>query len=76
MVNTDNVEIMGENVHIIEKRPEALLVASKEIFLKMTADKTKHMLMPLDHNAERNQYVKADEISIEMVDEFRYVGTT
>ena len=50
MVYTDDVNIMGESEHIIEKRPEALLVASKE----------------LDQNAGRIQYVKVDEISFEM----------
>ena len=50
MVYTNDVNIIGESVHIIQKRPEDLLVASKEIVLKVTANKTKHMFMLLDQN--------------------------
>jgi len=39
MVCTNDVNIMGDSVHIIEKKPEYLLVPSKEIVLKVTADK-------------------------------------
>jgi len=76
MVNSVDVNIMGEGVHIIEKRPEALLVSSKEIVPKMTVDKTKYIFMSLDQNAGRCQYIKIDGNSFERVDEFRYMGTT
>ena len=76
MVNSDDVNIMGEGVHIIEKRPEALLVSSKEIVPKMTIDKSKYIFVSLDQNAGRCQYIKIDGNSFERVDEFRYMGTT
>ena len=73
MVYADDVNIMGWRVHIIEKIPESLLVASNGIFLKVNADKTKYMFMSLDQNAGRNQYVKIDDSAFDRVDEFRYM---
>jgi hypothetical protein len=61
---------MGESVHIIEKIPEALFVASKEIVLEVYTDKTKYMVMSLDRNAGRSQYVQTDDSSFERVDDF------
>ena len=76
MVNTDDVNIMDDSVHITEKNPEFLLVTSREIFLNVTADKTKYMSISLDQNAGRIQYLKLDDISFDRVDEYRYVETT
>ena len=39
MVYASDVNIIGESVYNIEKIPEALLVASKEIVLEVSADK-------------------------------------
>jgi hypothetical protein len=61
---------MGESVHVIEKIPEALFVATKEIVLEVYTDKTKYMVMSLDRNARRNQYVQTDDSSFERVDDF------
>jgi len=76
MVNTDDVNIMDDSVHITEKNPEFLLVTIREIFLNVTADKTKYMSISLDQNAGRIQYLKLDDISFDRVDEYRYVETT
>jgi hypothetical protein len=50
LVYTDN-NILGGGVHTIKKKPEALLVAIKEIDLRVNADKTKYMIMSPDQNA-------------------------
>ena len=52
------------------------LVASKEIGLKVNADKTKYMTMSRDQNAERSHKIKIHNISFERVEEFKYLGTT
>jgi hypothetical protein len=39
--------------HSIQGNAESLIVASKEIRLEVNADKTKHMDMSRDQNAER-----------------------
>jgi len=70
MVYADDVTIMGESVHIIKKTPQALVVASKEIVLKVNVDGTKYVIMSLDQNAGRSQYVKNDDRSFKRVEGF------
>ena len=55
---------------------EALLVATKEIGLEVSADKSKYMIMSRDRNAGRGHSVKIDNSSIERVEELKYLGTT
>jgi hypothetical protein len=40
-----DVNTLGVSVHTIKKNAEPLLVASKEIGLEVTADKTKYMVI-------------------------------
>jgi hypothetical protein len=42
-------------VHAVKKNTEALVVASKEIELKVNADKIKYMAMPRDQNAKKKK---------------------
>ena len=51
-------------------------MASKEIGLDVNADKTTYMVMPRDQNAGRSHNMKTDNRSFEMVEEFKYLGTT
>jgi len=43
--------ILGSSVYTIKKNTEALVVASKEIGLKVSADNTMYMVMSRDQNA-------------------------
>jgi hypothetical protein len=60
LVYADDVNILGRNIYIIKKNPEALVVASKETGLEINADKTKNMVMSLGKNAGRNHNTKID----------------
>jgi hypothetical protein len=51
-------------------------VASKEIGLKVNADKSKCLVMSRDQNAGRSHSIKTDNISFGRVEQFRYLGTT
>jgi hypothetical protein len=51
-------------------------MASKESGLEVNADKTKSMVMSRDQNAGRSHNMKTDYRSFEMVEEFKYLGTT
>jgi len=64
----DDVNILGGSVHTVKKNAEALVVATKEIGLKVNADKTKYMGMSRDRNAGRGHSVKIDNTSIERVE--------
>jgi hypothetical protein len=71
----DDVNILGGSVHTVRENAEALVVATKEIVLDVNADKTKYMVMSRDRNAGRGHGKKIDNNSIEMVEEFKYLGT-
>jgi hypothetical protein len=64
------------SVHTIKKNTEDLVVASKEIGLEVNVDKTKYVVMSQDQNAGRSHSIKNDNSSFEMMEEFKYLGTT
>ena len=70
----DDINILGGSAHTI-KKPEALVVASKETGLEVSADKTNYMVMYRDQNAGRIHNIKIDNNSFERVEEFKYLGT-
>jgi len=72
----DDVNILGGSVHTVKENAEALFVATKETGLEVNADKTKYMIMSRDRNAGRSHSMKTDNISIERVEDFKYLGTT
>ena len=72
----DDVDILGGSVHTVKENAEALGVATKEIGLEVNADKTKYMIISRDQNAGRSHSMKIDNSSIEMVEEFKYLGIT
>ena len=48
LVFADDVNMLGGSIHTIKENTEALVVASKEIGLKVYADKTQYMVMSGD----------------------------
>ena len=44
LVYADDVNILGGSIHTIKENAEALVVASKEIGIKVNADKAKYMV--------------------------------
>jgi hypothetical protein len=76
MVYADDVNILGGSVHTVKENTEALVAASKESGLEVNADKTEYMVVSRDQNAGRIHSMKIDNSSIEVVEQFRYLGTT
>jgi len=76
LVYADDVNILGRSVPTVKENAEALIVASKAIGLEVNADKTGYMVMSGDQNAGRSHNMKIDNIFFEMVEEFKYLGTT
>jgi len=58
---------LGGSIYTIKKSTEALVVASKEIRLHITADKTKYMVMSRDQNVGRSRNVKSENQLFERV---------
>jgi hypothetical protein len=76
LIYADVVNILGGSLHTIQKNAAALIVTSKEIGLELNADKTNNLVMSRDQNAGRNHSMKTDNISFEMIEEFKYLETT
>jgi hypothetical protein len=51
LVYADAVNILGRSGHYIKKNTDVLIGASKDIGLKVNADKTKYIVMSHDQNA-------------------------
>jgi hypothetical protein len=66
---------LGGRVHTIRKNADGLVVARKETGLEGNADKTRYMAMYRDQHAGRSQNIKTYNISLAMVEEFKYLGT-
>ena len=66
---------MGGGVHTLKENAEALVAATREIGLEVSADKTKYMVMSRDQNAGQNHSVRIDNNTFERVEGFKYLGT-
>jgi hypothetical protein len=64
------------NKNDIMRKIEAPLQASTEVFLEVSAEKTKHMVMSLHRNIKQNHNVTIVNKSFEKVVKFSYLGTT
>jgi len=72
----DDVNILGGSIHTLKENAEALVAATREIGLEVSADKTEYMVMSRDQSAGRNHSVKSDNSTFERVEEFKYLRTT
>ena len=57
------------------KRDIALVAATRELGLEVSADKTKYMVMSRDQNARRSHSLRIDNSTFERVEDFKYLGT-
>ena len=65
---------MSGNVFNKEINTESLVISSKEVGLEVNYDKAKKIVNYLDVTDEAVTIMKPDNSSLEMVEEFRYVG--
>jgi len=72
----NDVNILRGSIHTLKENTEALVAATREIGLEVSADKTKYMVMSRDQNAGQNHRVRIDNSTFERVEEFKYLGTT
>ena len=67
--------ILGGTIHTLKENAEALVAATREIGLEVSADKTKCMVVSRDQNAGRIHSVRIDSSTFKRVEEFKYLGT-
>ena len=72
----DDVKILGGSIHTLKENAEALVAATRETGLAVSADKTKYMVMSRDQNAGLIQSVRIDNSTFERVEEFKYLEKT
>ena len=65
----DDVNILGGGIHTLKENAVALVAATREIGLEVSADKTKYMVVSRDQNAERNHSVRIDNSTFERMEE-------
>ena len=68
--------VTNSSIHTLKENADALVAATRAIGLEVSADKTKYMVMSRDQNAGRIQTVRIDNSTFEMVEGFKYLGTT
>jgi len=56
-----NTSILGGSIHTLKENVEALVAASREIGLEVSADKTKYMVMSRNQNTGRIHSVRIDK---------------
>jgi len=72
----DDINILAGRMHTLKENAEALVAATREIGLEVSADKTKYPVMSRDQNAGRIQSIRIDNSTFERVEGFKYFGTT
>jgi hypothetical protein len=64
---------LGVSVHNLKENAEILVAAVKQIGLELNADKTCYKVMTRDRNAVQSVIITVDNISLEMVEETKYL---
>jgi hypothetical protein len=63
LVYTDDVNILGGNIHTVTKNTLASVISRKEIGLEVNVEKTKYVVMSRDQNAGQNATISIDNKS-------------
>jgi hypothetical protein len=69
----DDVNLLGDNIHTINRNTETFIDASKEVGLEENGEKTMYMLVSRDQNAGQNREIKIGNRSFENVSQFKYL---
>jgi hypothetical protein len=67
----NDVNILGGSIHTLKENAEALLAATREIGLDVSANKTKYMVMTRELNAGCYHSVRTDNSTFVRLEEFK-----
>ena len=70
------MQLLQSRYDTLKENADALVAATREIGLEISADKIKYMVMSRDQNAGRLHSVRTDNSTFERVEEFKYLGKT
>jgi hypothetical protein len=76
LVYADDVNLLDNSVNTIKENSETLLGASRDIGLKINAEKTKYMIMSRHPNSGQNQNMRITNELFEKMAKFKYLGMT
>jgi hypothetical protein len=76
LIYANDVNLLGSSVNTIKENSETLLEASRDIGLKINAEKTKYMIMSHHPNSGQNQNIRIANELFENAAKFKYLGMT
>jgi hypothetical protein len=74
LVLADDVTLLCDNIHTINRNIQTLIDASKEVGLEENTEKTKYTLLFRHQNARKNHDINIPNRCFENVAQFRYLG--
>ena len=66
--------MLGGSAHTVNKNTEESALASEEIGIEVSTEKTKYMIMSRDQHAGQNCSLKIGNKSFDRLEHFRYLG--
>jgi hypothetical protein len=72
----DDVNLLGDNIHIIKKSTETSIDASRDFGLETNVEKTKYILLSRLQNAGQDHDIKIANRLLKNVSLFKYFGIT
>jgi hypothetical protein len=76
LVYADDVNLLADSINTTKENTSTLLEASRDVGLKINAEKTKYMIMSHHSNSGQNQNIRIANELFENVATFKYLGMT